>query len=54
VRFSETPVTPRDFAPALGQQTREILRSAGYDEAAIAELERDGIVKSHPLNRNEG
>ncbi|MSQ61510.1 MAG: CoA transferase [Dehalococcoidia bacterium] len=48
VRFSQTPVSPRDFAPVLGQHTRDILRAAGYDDAAIAELERTSVVKSHP------
>ena len=46
VRFSGSALQPGEFAPVLGQHTREILGGAGYTEAEIAGLERDGIVKS--------
>ena len=46
-RFSETPITPRDFAPALGQHTEELLRGVGYSAMEIDELEREGVVKMH-------
>jgi crotonobetainyl-CoA:carnitine CoA-transferase CaiB-like acyl-CoA transferase len=32
--------------PRLGEHTAEILRETGYEDAAIAELEREGIVRS--------
>ncbi len=32
-------------APAHGEHTDEILRGAGYDDAAIASLRRDGVVR---------
>ena len=38
MRFSETPPSVRMGAPSLGQHTDEILREAGFDDAAIATL----------------
>ncbi len=35
IRFSETPGGPVTGAPLLGQHTREVLKEAGYDDAAI-------------------
>ena len=46
VRFSRTPVEFRQWAPLLGEHTREVLAEAGYDAAAIAALEARGIVKT--------
>lgn len=44
-----TPVTPRDRAfsapPRAGEHTDEILREAGFDAAAIAELRAAGAVR---------
>lgn len=38
----------RRQAPRLGEHTREILREAAYDEAAIAALERHGVIAAAP------
>jgi crotonobetainyl-CoA:carnitine CoA-transferase CaiB-like acyl-CoA transferase len=43
-RFSASPAAIRRMAPALGQHTREILREAGYDDAAI-----DGLVAAKAI-----
>lgn len=42
-RFAGTPIEMRRGAPALGEQTDEILQEAGFDAAEIAAL-RDGSV----------
>jgi crotonobetainyl-CoA:carnitine CoA-transferase CaiB-like acyl-CoA transferase len=44
-RLSETPGRLRTPAPALGQHTREILRSIGCDAAGIAALADEGVIK---------
>jgi crotonobetainyl-CoA:carnitine CoA-transferase CaiB-like acyl-CoA transferase len=43
-RFSETPGRLRSAAPSLGQHTRAVLESIGYDAARIAALEADGVI----------
>lgn len=45
VTFSAMPVPPMAPPPALGEQTDEILREAGYSEARVSELRRHGVVK---------
>ncbi len=44
VRFARTPTSLRRHPPRLGEQTDEILREAGYDDAQIAKLRADGAV----------
>lgn len=44
IKFSKTPSTVERGAPVTGQHTREILKEAGYDDAAIASLVADGVV----------
>ena len=46
VRFSGESLPPAEFAPVLGQHTREVLRGAGYTDDVIQKLEAEGIVKS--------
>lgn len=48
VRFSRTPAQFRNFAPVWGQETRDVLTAAGYDSAAIADLQSRGIVRLAP------
>ena len=40
----EAPATPSRPPPRLGEHGAEILAELGYDEAAIAELERNGVL----------
>ena len=44
VRLHGTPPVPRRSAPGLGEQTVEILRELGYDDAALADLKREGAI----------
>ncbi|MEA2340206.1 MAG: alpha-methylacyl-CoA racemase, partial [Solirubrobacteraceae bacterium] len=49
VKLSATPGDPhRRPAPLLGEHTDELLRDAGYDDAAIAELKASGAVAGPP------
>jgi formyl-CoA transferase len=44
VKLSRTPTTVRSGAPALGRHGDEVLREAGFDDAAIAALRERGVV----------
>jgi formyl-CoA transferase len=44
ITFSDTPAQIHAGVPRAGEHTREILREAGLDEAAIERLIRDGAV----------
>ena len=44
-RLSDTPGRLRSAAPSLGQHTRSVLQSIGYDPARLAALAADGVIK---------
>jgi crotonobetainyl-CoA:carnitine CoA-transferase CaiB-like acyl-CoA transferase len=44
-RLSDTPGRLRSAAPSLGQHTRSVLESIGYDAARLAALAADGVIK---------
>ena len=44
-RFEKTPAAIRRGAPALGEQSDEILAEAGYTPAEIAGLRADGVIR---------
>jgi crotonobetainyl-CoA:carnitine CoA-transferase CaiB-like acyl-CoA transferase len=44
IAFSETPARYVLPPPSLGQHTEEVLRSLGYDEAAIERLRKEGAI----------
>jgi crotonobetainyl-CoA:carnitine CoA-transferase CaiB-like acyl-CoA transferase len=43
-KFSATPGSVRRAPPALGEHSEEILREAGFDDAAIARLKETGVI----------
>ncbi len=46
MRFSKTPVRLERAGPRLGEHTAEVLAELGHGSAAVAELERAGVVAS--------
>jgi crotonobetainyl-CoA:carnitine CoA-transferase CaiB-like acyl-CoA transferase len=44
ITLSGTPATIRRPSPKVGEHNQEILREAGYDDAAIAQLEKEGVL----------
>jgi crotonobetainyl-CoA:carnitine CoA-transferase CaiB-like acyl-CoA transferase len=44
-RLSDTPGRLRSAAPSLGQHTRSVLQSIGYDADRLAALAADGVIK---------
>ena len=47
IRFSRTPSTVERGAPLVGEHSRELLREAGLDDAAIEALIESGVVRQH-------
>ncbi|MEO6353113.1 MAG: CoA transferase, partial [Burkholderiaceae bacterium] len=43
-KLSATPGQTKWLGPVLGEHNDEILRALGYDDAALAQLRRDGVV----------
>lgn len=48
IRFSRTPSAVVRGAPLVGEHSRELLREAGLDDAAIEALIESGVVRQHP------
>ncbi len=44
VKFSETPGGPKSPAALYGEHTRGLLKTLGYDDAAIDQLASDGVI----------
>jgi crotonobetainyl-CoA:carnitine CoA-transferase CaiB-like acyl-CoA transferase len=44
IKFSKTPSTVDRGAPVTGQDTRDVLTEAGYDQATIDRLASDGVI----------
>ncbi|MBQ7860021.1 MAG: CoA transferase, partial [Faecalibacterium sp.] len=44
LHFDNEPCKIRSGCPLLGQDTTDILKDLGYDDAAIAKLYEDGVV----------
>lgn len=47
IRFSRTPSEVERGAPLVGEHTADVLREAGYDDAAIRNLLESGAVAAH-------
>jgi crotonobetainyl-CoA:carnitine CoA-transferase CaiB-like acyl-CoA transferase len=43
--FSDTPTRDPGPPPTLGQHTDQVLREAGYDAAAIAQLREKKVIR---------
>jgi len=48
-RWSESEPAITRHAPELGEHSTEILREAGYGEAAIEQLLESGVTRQHPM-----
>ncbi len=44
IKYSRTPLKIRSFAPKIGQNTKEVLRSLGYSDDKIRDLKKKGIM----------
>jgi crotonobetainyl-CoA:carnitine CoA-transferase CaiB-like acyl-CoA transferase len=44
IKYSRTPLTFRNIAPKIGQDTREILETLGYTDDEIKNLKENGIT----------
>lgn len=45
IRLSGTPNELRHPAPMLGEHNADVLRELGYDDARIAEILKDGVIR---------
>ena len=45
IKLSATPAKFRNFAPAVGQNSREILQGLGYSDGQIKQLAESGVTK---------
>jgi len=45
IRLSGTPNDARRPAPMLGEHNAEVLRELGYDDARVAEILKDGVIR---------
>jgi formyl-CoA transferase len=52
-RLSDTPGRLRSPAPSLGQHTRSVLESIGYDAARLAALAAEGVIPRGEIPRGE-
>ncbi|MFW9865951.1 MAG: CaiB/BaiF CoA transferase family protein [Candidatus Thorarchaeota archaeon] len=44
IKYSRTPLIIRNFAPKIGQQTKEILKKLGYSDEQIRTFKKDKII----------
>ncbi|UCD01162.1 MAG: CoA transferase [Promethearchaeota archaeon] len=44
IKYSRTPLKIREFAPKLGQHTKEILKNLGYSDEEIRDFKKKGII----------
>ncbi len=44
IKYSKTPLMIRNFAPKVGQNTKEILKSLNYNDEDISNFKRKGII----------
>lgn len=49
IKFSKTPSTVERGAPVVGQHSRDVLREAGFDDAAIEQLLAKGAVAENEI-----
>jgi len=49
IRFSKTPSTVERGAPVVGQHSRDVLREAGFEDAAIEQLLAKGAVAENGI-----
>lgn len=45
IKFTKTPIEPTKGAPALGENSVEILKRLGYFDRQIEELKKQGVIK---------
>jgi crotonobetainyl-CoA:carnitine CoA-transferase CaiB-like acyl-CoA transferase len=54
IAFSASPGEIRRLAPRLGEHSVEVLREAGYSDAEIAAIIRDGVTVVHSADGTDG